>query len=103
MVIPGTLPYSGVLLAVVASPGLLSPVFPTQSLWDSPGALKPPDSTASPHPLAIPKLNLAAKHLVDVQVYLHDVPGGDEASSFISCRKTREEELASGTQTTACP
>ena len=64
VVIPGTLPYSGVLLAVVASPGLLSPVFPTQSLWDSPGALKPPDSAASPHPLAVPKHDLAADVLL---------------------------------------
>ena len=99
MVIPGTLPYSGVLLAAVASPGLCS--LP-RSLWDTPEALKPPESAATPHPLAIPKHDLAAERPVDVQVYLRDVPIGDEASSFISCRKTGEEELASGTQTTAC-
>ena len=63
-VIPCTQPYSGVLLAAVASPGLLSPVFPTQKPLGLPRGLKPPDSAASPHPLAVPKHDLAADVLL---------------------------------------
>ena len=42
------------------------------------GAPKPPGPAASPDPLAIPKYGVAAECPVDVQVYLGDVPGGDQ-------------------------
>ena len=44
----------------------------------SPGAPKPPGPAASPDPLAIPKYGVAAERPVEVQVYLRDVPGGDQ-------------------------
>ena len=44
----------------------------------SPGAPKAPGPAASPDPLAGPKHSVAAERPVDVQVYLRDVPGGDQ-------------------------
>ena len=44
----------------------------------SPGAPKPPGPAASPDPLAGPKHSVAAERPVDVQVYMRDVPGGDQ-------------------------
>ena len=45
---------------------------------------------------------MTAERPVDVQVHLRDVPEETRASSFISCGKTGEEELASGTQNPTC-
>ena len=41
-------------------------------------APKPPGPAASPDSLAIPKYGVAAERPSDVQVYLRDVPGGDQ-------------------------
>ena len=82
------------------SPWPQRPRFPYPEASRAP---KPTGPVASSDPLAVLKHDVAAELLDDVQVYLRDVPGGDEGSSFISCGKTGEEELASGTQTTACP
>ena len=78
-VIPSTLPCGGVLLAAVATPGLRSPVFPTQKPPGLPWGPEPPlPPGASRDPVAVPKHGVAAEHPVDVQAYLRDVPGGDQ-------------------------
>ena len=38
----------------------------------------PPDPSASPYPLEVPKHDVTAERPVDVQVHLRDVPGGDQ-------------------------
>ena len=69
-VIPNILPWSSVFLASIAPPASEAPF--------SLRAPNPPAPAASPDPLAIPKYGVAAERPVDVQVYLRDVPGGDQ-------------------------
>ena len=61
-----------------SSPGLGSPVFPTQKPLVLPRSPIPPGPAASPDPLAVLKYDVAAQRPVDVQVYLRDVLGGDK-------------------------
>ena len=75
MVIPITLPWSRVLLAAIAPPGLRGPVFLTQK---PPRPQSPPGPAASSARLAVLKHDVAAELPDDVQVYLRDVPGGDQ-------------------------
>ena len=77
-VIPSILPWNSVLLAAIAPPGLRIPFSQPRRPRASLGAPKPPGPAASPDPLAIPKYGVAAECPVDVQVYLGDVPGGDQ-------------------------
>ena len=60
------------------SPGLRNPFSLPRRPRASLGAPKPPGPAASPDPLAIPKYGVAAECPVAVQVYLGDVPGGDQ-------------------------
>ena len=76
-------------------------MFPTQKPPVLPGP-NPPGPSASPYPIVVPKHDVTAEYPVDVQVPQRDVPRGDQGLSFISCGKTGEEELASGTQTITC-
>ena len=69
-VIPSILPESSVFLASIAPPASEAPF--------SLRAPNPPAPAASPDSLAIPKYGVAAKRPADVQVYLRDVPGGDQ-------------------------
>ena len=77
-VIPSILPWNSVLLAAIAPPGLRNPFSLPRRPRTSLGAPKPPGPAASPDPLAIPKYGVAAECPVAVQVYLGDVPGGDQ-------------------------
>ena len=61
-----------------SSPGLGSPVFPTQKPLVLPRSPIPPGPSASPYPVVVPKHDVTAECPVDVQVYLRDVLGGDQ-------------------------
>ena len=61
-----------------SSPGLRSPVFPTQKPLVLPRSPIPPGLSASPYPVVVPKHDVTAERPVDVQVYLRDVLGGDQ-------------------------
>ena len=61
-----------------SSPGLGSPVFPTQKPLVLPRSPIPPGPSASPYPVVVPKHDVTAECPVDVQVYLCDVLGGDQ-------------------------
>ena len=78
VVIPITLPWSHVLLAAIAPPASVAPFSLPRRPRASLGVPNPPGPAASPDPLAIPKYGVAAERPVDVQVYLRDVPGGDQ-------------------------
>ena len=73
-------PYHGAVCCwlLLLPPGSEAPFSLPQSPQASPGAPKPPGPAASPDPLAGPKHSVAAERHVDIQVYLHDVPGGDQ-------------------------
>ena len=90
-VIPSTLLWSGVLLAAVAPPASEAPFSLPRSTQASPGALKPPGPAASSDPLAVLKHDVAAELLDDVQVYLCDVPGGDQGVLLHFLWKNRGE------------
>ena len=38
----------------------------------------PPGPSTSPYPVVVPKYDVTAERPVDIQVYLRDVPGGDQ-------------------------
>ena len=72
---------------------------------DAPGPPRdpiPPGLSASPYPVVVSKHDVTAEHPGDVQVPQRDVLEETRASSFISCGKTGEEELASGIQIPTC-
>ena len=75
---PSILPWSSVLLAAISPPASVAPFSLPRRPRASLGVPKTPGPAASPDPLAIPKYGVAAKCPVDVQVYLGDVPGGDQ-------------------------
>ena len=75
---PSILPWSSVLLDAIAPPASVAPFSLPRRPRASLGVPKTPGPAASPDPLAIPKYGVAAEHPVDVQVYLQDVPGGDQ-------------------------
>ena len=77
-VIPSILPWNSVLLAAIAPPASVAPFSLPRRPRASLGVPKTPGPAASPDPLAIPKYGVAAECPVDVQVYLRDVPGGDQ-------------------------
>ena len=72
--IPITLPWRGVLLAAVAPLGVRGPF----SLHRTPRGPKAPWPSSLTRPLAVLIYDVAAERPVDVQVYLRDVPGGDQ-------------------------
>ena len=61
-----------------SSPGLGSPVFPTQKPLVLPRSPIPPGPSASPYPVVVPKHDVTVECPVDVQVYMRDVLGGDQ-------------------------
>ena len=65
-----------------SSPGLRSPVFPTQKTLVLPRSPIPPGPSASPYPVVVSKHDVTAERPVDVQVYLRDVLGGDQGLLF---------------------
>ena len=75
---PSILPWSSVLLAAIAPPASVAPFSLPRRPRASLGVPKTPGPAASPDPLAIPKYGVAAEHPGDIQVYLQDVPGGDQ-------------------------
>ena len=77
-VIPNILPWSSVFLASIAPPASEAPFSLPGRTRASLRAPNPPGPAASPDPLAIPKYGVAAERPVEVQVYLRDVPGGDQ-------------------------
>ena len=99
---PSILPWSSVLLAAIAPPASVAPFSLPRRPRASLGVPKTPGPAASPDPLAIPKYGVAAEHPGDIQVYLQDVPGGDQGLLLHFCGKPGEEEQASGTQTPTC-
>ena len=73
-------PYHGAVCCwlLLLPPASEAPFSLPRSPQASPGAPKAPGPAASPDPLAGPKHSVAAERPVDVQVYLRDVPGGDQ-------------------------
>ena len=65
-----------------SSPGLRSPMFPSQKPPVLPRVPIPPGTSASPYPVVVPKHDVTAERHVDVQVHLLDVPGGDQGLLF---------------------
>ena len=86
---PSILPWSSVLLAAIAPPASVAPFSLPRRPRASLGAPKPPGPAASPDPLAIPKYGVAAEHPGDIQVYLQDVPGGDQGLLLHFLRENR--------------
>ena len=85
-----------------SAPHLRSPIFPTRNAPVLPWVLIPPGPSTSPYPVVVPKYDVTAERPVDVQVHLHDVPGGDQGLLLRFLWEIRVEELASGTQTPTC-
>ena len=71
------------------APCLRSPFFPTQNPPVLPWVLISPGPSTSPYPVVVAKYDVTAEHPVDVQVHLHDVPGGDQGLLLHFLRENR--------------